>query len=177
MPFGIIGRTGPGMRQVVRFRDRSTGRGTFGGEFKARHCNQWGLTFAATRSSICSSCYSMATDVGVGGWKDDFYWLAQGEHLAAKFCADPVFIDGSHWNEFNQTIHDRKKKTIKRIVGFEPARLQIFTRTWLRYVRVFAITIPSVVCRRSVCRSYSGVEAFGNRPPISSAVPDIFQGV
>ena len=43
MPFGIIGRTGPGMRQVVRFGDRSTGRGTFGGEFGARHCNQWRL--------------------------------------------------------------------------------------------------------------------------------------
>ena len=46
MPFGVIGRTGPGMRQVVGFWDRSTGRGTFGrfgGEFRARHCNQWGL--------------------------------------------------------------------------------------------------------------------------------------
>ena len=43
MPFGIIGRTGSGMRQVVGFGDRSTGRGTFGGEFRARHCNQWGL--------------------------------------------------------------------------------------------------------------------------------------
>ena len=42
MPFGIIGRTGPGMRQVG-FGDRSTGRGTFGAEFGARHCNQWGL--------------------------------------------------------------------------------------------------------------------------------------
>ena len=30
MTFGIIGRTGTGMRQVVEFRDRSTGRGTFG---------------------------------------------------------------------------------------------------------------------------------------------------
>ena len=30
MPFGIIGRTGPWMRQVVGFEDRSTGRGTFG---------------------------------------------------------------------------------------------------------------------------------------------------
>ena len=37
MPFGIVGRTGPGMRQVVGFGDRSTVRGTFGGEFKARH--------------------------------------------------------------------------------------------------------------------------------------------
>jgi len=33
MPFGIIGRTGPGMRQVVGFGDRSTTRSTFGGEF------------------------------------------------------------------------------------------------------------------------------------------------
>ena len=43
MLFGIVGRNGPGMRQVVRFGDRSTGRGTFGGEFGACHCNQWGL--------------------------------------------------------------------------------------------------------------------------------------
>ena len=43
MPFGIIGRTGPGMRQVVEFGDWSTRRGTFGGEFGAHHCNQWGL--------------------------------------------------------------------------------------------------------------------------------------
>ena len=40
MPFGIIGRTGPGIRQVVAFGDRSTGRGTFWGEFGAPHCNQ-----------------------------------------------------------------------------------------------------------------------------------------
>ena len=52
MPFGIIGRTGPVMRHVVGFWDRSTGRGTSGGEFGARHCNQWGLTFAATRPSF-----------------------------------------------------------------------------------------------------------------------------
>ena len=30
MPFGIVGRTGPGMKQVAGFGDRSTGRGTFG---------------------------------------------------------------------------------------------------------------------------------------------------
>ena len=51
MLFGTIGRTGLGMRQIMEFGDRSTGRGTFGGEFGARHCNQWGLTFAATRPS------------------------------------------------------------------------------------------------------------------------------
>ena len=43
MPFGIVGRTGPGIRQVVGFGDRSTERATFGGEFGARRCNQWGL--------------------------------------------------------------------------------------------------------------------------------------
>jgi len=30
MPFGIVGRTGPMMRQVVGLGDRSTGRGTLG---------------------------------------------------------------------------------------------------------------------------------------------------
>ena len=30
MLFGIIGRTGPGMRQVVGFEDRCTGRGILG---------------------------------------------------------------------------------------------------------------------------------------------------
>ena len=43
MPFGIIGRTGSGMRQVLGFSSRSTGRGTFGGAFGAHRCNQWGL--------------------------------------------------------------------------------------------------------------------------------------
>ena len=43
MPFGIVSETGPGMRQIVGFGDRSTERGTFGGEFGSRHCNKWGL--------------------------------------------------------------------------------------------------------------------------------------
>ena len=43
MPFGTIGRTGPEMRQVLGFGDRFTGKGTFGGEFGACHCNQLGL--------------------------------------------------------------------------------------------------------------------------------------
>ena len=43
MPFGIIGGTGPGMRQVVGFGNQSTGKGTFGGKVGAHHCNQWGL--------------------------------------------------------------------------------------------------------------------------------------
>ena len=34
MPFGVIGWTGPGMRQVVGFGDRFTGRGTLGGRIR-----------------------------------------------------------------------------------------------------------------------------------------------
>ena len=52
MPSGIIRRTGPGMRQVVRFGDRSTGRDTFGGEFGARHCNQWGIYGVGVRQCL-----------------------------------------------------------------------------------------------------------------------------
>ena len=54
MPFGIIGRTAAGMRQIVGFVDRSTGRGTLGvnlggtivtnGDFTAHVCDS-----AATR--------------------------------------------------------------------------------------------------------------------------------
>ena len=43
MSFGIVGRTGLGMRQVVQFGECSAGRGTFRGKFGARHCSQWGL--------------------------------------------------------------------------------------------------------------------------------------
>ena len=53
MGVGIIGRTGPGMRQVVGFGDPSTGRGTFGGEFGARQCNKWGLYGVGLRVRQC----------------------------------------------------------------------------------------------------------------------------
>jgi len=56
MPFGTISRTGPGIRQVLGFGNRSTGRGTFrgafgrvivtNGDFTAYVCNS-----AATRPS------------------------------------------------------------------------------------------------------------------------------
>ena len=52
MPFGIIGRTGPGLRQVVEIGDRSTGSGTFGGVFGAPHCNQWRLYGVRVRQCL-----------------------------------------------------------------------------------------------------------------------------
>jgi len=44
------------MRQVVGFVDRSTGRGTFGGEFGAHHCNQWGLHGVGVRQCLNRRC-------------------------------------------------------------------------------------------------------------------------
>ena len=53
MLFGIIGRTGPGMRQVVRFGDRSTGKGTFG-------ANLWRaiVTNGDFTADVCDSSFS-----------------------------------------------------------------------------------------------------------------------
>ena len=62
MPFGMVGRTGPGMRQVVRLGDRSTGRGNFGRKYGAPHRNQWGLCGVAVRKCVNrQSC-------GLGSW-------------------------------------------------------------------------------------------------------------
>ena len=52
MLFGIIGRTGPGMRQIVGFGDRFTGKSSFGGEFGAPHCNQCGLYGVRVRQCL-----------------------------------------------------------------------------------------------------------------------------
>ena len=43
MPFDTVGRTGSGMKQVMRFGDRSMRRGNFGGKYGVPHCSQWGL--------------------------------------------------------------------------------------------------------------------------------------
>jgi len=39
----MVGRMDPGMREVVGFGDRSTGRGNFGGECGAPYCIKWGV--------------------------------------------------------------------------------------------------------------------------------------
>ena len=52
MPFRIIRWTGLRMRQVVGFADRSTGMGTFGSAFGARHCMQWGLYGVRVRQCL-----------------------------------------------------------------------------------------------------------------------------
>jgi len=43
MPFGVVGQTGTGMRQVVEFEVTVHGKGYFWGRIWGRHCNQRGL--------------------------------------------------------------------------------------------------------------------------------------
>ena len=66
IPFGIIGRAGPGMRQVVGFGDRSTGRGTFKGEFGVHHFNQWGLYGVRVRHCLNRRSFRVVRAVGRG---------------------------------------------------------------------------------------------------------------
>ena len=58
MPFSTIGQMGPRMRQLVGFGDQSTGKGTFGGAFGVRHCNQWGL-YGDFTLWICNSRFGL----------------------------------------------------------------------------------------------------------------------
>ena len=53
MPFGIIGRMGPGMMQVVGFADRSTRRGIFGAHLRRAIVSNGDFTAYV--------CYSTAT--------------------------------------------------------------------------------------------------------------------
>ena len=53
MPYGMIGGTGPMMRQVVKFGDRSTGRGTFGANL--------GRAIVTNGDFTAYVCYSAAT--------------------------------------------------------------------------------------------------------------------
>ena len=77
MPFGIVGRTRPGMRQVVGFRDRATVRGTFGGKFGARYGPQGptGRTYATA-----PRCGPLAKLL----WKDLFA-MSSGKITNLKF--------------------------------------------------------------------------------------------
>ena len=65
IPFGIIGRTGPGIRQVMGFGDRSTRKGTFGailgravvtnGDFTASVCDSALTVGAAVWGGACGA--------------------------------------------------------------------------------------------------------------------------
>ena len=85
MPFG---RKGPGMRQVAGFGDPSTGRGTFGGEFGARHFNQSRLRrTCATFPQPSELPFGMVRAVGRGIAVLDGVHVVQGEGEVLGFCS------------------------------------------------------------------------------------------
>ena len=47
MPFGVVSGVGRGMGVLDGDGDRPRGMGSFGSEFGASHCNQWGFCDAA----------------------------------------------------------------------------------------------------------------------------------
>ena len=58
MRFGIVGRMGPWIRQVVGFGDRSTEKGNFGGECGAPRCNEWGVRRGLLPNYFGQSCFN-----------------------------------------------------------------------------------------------------------------------
>jgi len=67
--FGMVGRMGPGIRQVVGFGDRSTRGGNFGGEYGAPRCNQWrvcGVDVCGVAVRNCVNCRSCGLGWCVG---------------------------------------------------------------------------------------------------------------
>ena len=69
MPFGVVGRACPWMKQTLGFGDRSTEKSNFGGKCGAPHCNQWGLNGVAVRKYVnrrsCDLEWSMGSAVAL----------------------------------------------------------------------------------------------------------------
>jgi len=61
MPFVVVSGVGLGMGVLDAGGDCRTGRGSFEGEFRASHCNQWGLFHALLRT--CYYCPVMCVCV------------------------------------------------------------------------------------------------------------------
>ena len=99
-------------------------------------------------------------------------FMYDGQSFTVRRCLSPNYGDFSLLiRSFDRTTTSSLKSDV--IFDFSTpicARKwlrYVFTRTWLRYVRVFAIANPSVsvVCPSSVCNvgaPTQGVEAFGN---------------
>ena len=106
-------RTGPGMRQVVGFGNRSSGRGTFRGEYGARHCNQWGLYGVRVRQCLNHRSelrFRVVSAVGRGIAVLDGSHVVQGEgEVLGVFV--PHFHNGKcHWVADGEVFAIRMRK-------------------------------------------------------------------
>jgi len=65
MPFGVVSGVGLGMG-VLDFGGDRRRKGSFGGEFMAYHCNQWGLCWQYSHTdniSLESMCHWLSADI------------------------------------------------------------------------------------------------------------------
>ena len=61
MPFGIIGRASPGLRQVLGFGNRSTGRGSFGANLGSIIVTKVDFT-----GSVCATALTVGAAISGG---------------------------------------------------------------------------------------------------------------
>ena len=155
MPFDIIGWTGPGMRQVVRFGDRSMGRGTFGatlgrsivtnGDFTAYVCYS-----AATRPSSQITLARLVVHL-----IDSL--ASQCRHLASCFrrtkscrrhCVDYCSCTfTAELNDAHERVDAAEKKhfALTVVACFSDARSKVKRTMSTRTASaVFAVIVPSV---------------------------------
>ena len=92
MPFGIIGRTGPGMRQVVGFGDRSTERGTFGANLGRAIVTNGNFTAYACDSAVTRPSSQMTLGRLVVTWRCGSAQIQAWSRRPAGFfqCFDTV---------------------------------------------------------------------------------------
>ena len=77
MPFLACRSDGSGDAAGSKVWDRSTGRGTFGGQFGARRCNQWGLYGVYVCDSAATQPSSQITLGRIVMWAEMHKFLSE----------------------------------------------------------------------------------------------------
>ena len=120
-PFDIMGRTAPGMRQVVGFGDRPTGRGTFVGKFGARHCNQWGLCGVGVRQCLNRRSCGLQRR----GFLPKLLWV---DLLSLLLCFCYKFITHRHKDRHTKTKHTNRLHNLPPTTGTAPVAMPTTNR-------------------------------------------------
>ena len=171
MPFGIIGRTGPGMRQVVGFGDRSTRRDTFGvnlgraiitnGDFTASMCDSvstvgaavWGGVFGGSRH--CCIRWGSTSSKGKGRFWGLFYfhngechWVADGEMFLIRMRKLDISVPQTYrW----------KARFVSFFVDY--IRFQHQRRFFWEISKKVTIVLPKLKCKQQTVAARAAITA------------------
>jgi len=151
IPFGMVSRMGPGIRQVTGFGDRSTGRGNLGGKYGVPHCNQWGLCGVAVRK--CVNHQSCSLDWCVG-WAESLlcngkgrFWSFLFPHFLCRRCCKVYFYNStalgvgqlcrlSAHAEFLELQARRAGLGLECGVATTPSNVALFTLLWADLLKI-----------------------------------------